>query len=41
MIRELHAYFEEVRKGLSEASSKTPQQISSKTGKENNSIKRQ
>ncbi|UCF87321.1 MAG: hypothetical protein JSV71_01020 [Nitrospiraceae bacterium] len=35
MIRELDAYFEEVRRGLEEESSKIPQKSSSNTNKTN------
>ncbi|MHA2219488.1 MAG: hypothetical protein ACXACY_26560 [Candidatus Hodarchaeales archaeon] len=41
MIREIDAYFEEVRRALSGESSKTSQKSSSKTKKVNSSKKRQ
>jgi hypothetical protein len=41
IIRELDAYFEEVRRALSEESSKNSQESNSKTKKENSSKKRQ
>jgi hypothetical protein len=41
MIRELDAYFEEVRRGLLEESTKTPPKSSSKVKKVSNSKKHQ
>jgi hypothetical protein len=41
MIRELDAYFDEVRRGLLDESTKNPQKSSSKTKKASNSKKRQ